>query len=286
MLLTRIAMSERSGLAVAMEWVIGLEDIRKPLSGFLEPGVAGPGHGRGHQGVDAQSSPVGQTAPDQHLSRLLDDEGERVGHDPGAHFFRQRSYGIKDGRKKHHHRGDDADGLPDVAQEHAQGGQHPGQSQRENNQWQQHQRGKNRCPVQVAVEQGKGDQQHAQADEAVEQGCAHADDGQYFQREDDFLDVVDVAKDQAGGAVDDFGKQAVHDHANKQHHGELGFAFFAPYTPAGLEHHGKNKSVHGQHEHGVEERPGHAHDRAFVAAGDFALGHLHDELSVAPKTED
>ena len=79
-----------------------------------------------------------------------------------------------------------------------------------------------------------------------------ANDGQDFQREDDFFDVIDVGKNQAGGAVKHFGKQAVHDHADKQHHGELGFAFVAAHTPAGFEHHGEDEGVHHQHEHGVK----------------------------------
>ena len=75
----------RKGVWLAGAW--GLEDIGKPLSGFLEPGIARPGHGGGRQGVDAQAAPVGQTAPDEHFSCLLDDEGEPIGHKPEAKFF-------------------------------------------------------------------------------------------------------------------------------------------------------------------------------------------------------
>jgi hypothetical protein len=114
--------------------------------------------------------------------------------------------------------------------------------------------------VQVAVEKCKGGQQHSKADETVEQRCPHGNDRQYLQRKHDLFDEIDVGKNQSRSAVQHFGKQAVHDHADKQHHGELGFAFLAAYSPAGLEHHGKNEGVHRQHEHGVEKRPGQAHD--------------------------
>ena len=137
--------------------------------------------------------------PDQHFSRLLDDKGERVGHDEWTESFRHGGHRIKDRGKKHQHRGNDADGLPDVAQKYAQGCEHPGKAKGENDKRQQYQRDKNRCPVQIAVKQGKSGQQHAQADEAVEQRCTHGNDWQYFNRKYHFLDVIDVGKNQSTG---------------------------------------------------------------------------------------
>lgn len=137
--------------------------------------------------------------------------------------------------------------------------------------------------MQVAVKECKGGQQYAKADDAMEQRCAHRNDWQYIQREHDLFDVIDVGKDERRCAIEYLRKQSMHNHADKQHHGELGFALFTPNAPTGLEDHGEDEGVHSQHKHRVEEGPGQPHDRAFVAADHFALGHLHDELAVAPK---
>ena len=75
----------------------------------------------------------------------------------------------------------------------------------------------------------------------------------------------------------------MHNHADKQHHRKLGFALFAPNAPAGLEDHGEDEGVDNEHEDRVEEGPGQPHDRAFVASHHFALGHLRDELAIAPE---
>ena len=42
--------------------------------------------------------------------------------------------------------------------------------------------------------------------------------------------MIDVSKDERRYAIEHLSKQPLHDHADKQHHGELGFALFAP-TP-------------------------------------------------------
>jgi hypothetical protein len=97
------------------------------------------------------------------------------------------------------------------------------------------------------------------------------------------LHVVDVGEDHAGGAVEGFGEEAVHDHADEHHHGKAGVAFFAAIAPARLEDDRKNEGVDGQHQQGREERPGQAHERSLVAAEHFAPGHLQDELAVAPE---
>lgn len=80
--------------------VATLEHISKPLSGLLKPGIVRLDYYGGDVGVKAQSYPVWQVSPDEHFSLLLDDEGERVGHEPRAHFFRQRSDGVKTGARK------------------------------------------------------------------------------------------------------------------------------------------------------------------------------------------
>ena len=138
--------------------------------------------------------------------------------------------------------------------------------------------------MQITVKQGKSSEQHAQADEAVEECCTHGNDRQDIQWKHDLFDVIDVGKNQARGAVEYLSKQSMHDHADKQHNGKLGFAHFASNAPAGLEDHGEDEGVYGQHEHRVEEGPGQAQGSSFVAANYFALGHLHDELTVAPET--
>jgi hypothetical protein len=76
----------------------------------------------------------------------------------------------------------------------------------------------------------------------------------------------------------------MHDHAYKKHHGELGFAFFAPHAPARLENYRKDEGVNSQHEHWVEEGPSQPNDRAFVTTHHFALSHLQNKLLVAPET--
>jgi hypothetical protein len=75
----------------------------------------------------------------------------------------------------------------------------------------------------------------------------------------------------------------VHDHADKQHHGELGFALFAPNAPAGLKDYGENDGVNDEHEYRVKKRPGQSQGGAFVPAHHFASGHLRDELAIAPE---
>lgn len=222
--------------------------------------------------------------PDQYFTRLFNDEGQRIGHDEGTKPFRHRGRRIKDGREKHQHGGDDANGLPNVTQKYAKGCQHPGDTHGEDDQRQHYKRNENCRPVHVAVKERKGNQQYCETNEAVKESCTHGDHRQYLNREYNFFNVIDVGENQAGGAVEDLTKKTEYDHANKENYGELCFAIVTPYaTPARFENLGKDKGVNHQHEHRVEERPGQPEGRALIAANHFALGHLHDELMVAPQ---
>ena len=175
-----------------------------------------------------------------------------------------------------------ADELPDVAQEDAQGCQHP-EAEGEDDQRHQDDGEENRRPGQVAVEEREGDQQYRNADGAVEKRCAHADDRQDFKGKDDFLDVVDIGQNQGGRTIGYVGKQAVDDHADEQHDGELSPRFVADRSPARVEDAREDEGVYGEHEHRIEERPDRAQGGASVAPGHFARDHPCDELAVAPQ---
>jgi hypothetical protein len=222
-------------------------------------------------------------APYERIARLLDDEGERIEHHQGAQCFRHGRQRVEHRRQKHHDGGEEPDGLPDIAQEYAERGQHPGQAEAEQDQREQDEGDENRRPEDVALEQHVGGEQYAEADRGVEQGCAHGDHGQDFQREYHLLHVIHIGEDHAGGAVEGFGEEAVHDHADEHHHGKAGVAFFSAIAPARLEHDRKNEGVDGQHQQGREEGPGQPHERPLVAAEHLAPGHLIDELAVAPE---
>ena len=65
--------------------------------------------------------------------------------------------------------------------------------------------------MQVTVKEDKGAQQHEQADEAVEKGCAHGNDRQDLNREHDLFDVIDIGENQSGRAVKYLAEQVQHD---------------------------------------------------------------------------
>lgn len=137
--------------------------------------------------------------------------------------------------------------------------------------------------MQVAVENNTGNEQYCKTDSTVKQRGTHVYDRQDFQREHDFLHVVDIGQYQSGCAVDHFGKQAMDDHADKQHHGKLGFGFFSTDTPPGFEYHGEDEGVHTEHQHRIEERPRQTHHGTAVTTYHLAFCQLGDERAMPPQ---
>ncbi|MNF96905.1 hypothetical protein D3C84_797140 [compost metagenome] len=86
----------------------------------------------------------------------------------------------------------------------------------------------------------------------MEQGRAQPNDGKDFQREDDFLDIVDICKDERGGPVDTLGKQVKHQETCKEDKPKLSFGVTAS-SPSGFEDDTEDEGVDDQHQHGIEE---------------------------------
>ena len=81
----------------------------------------------------------------------------------------------------------------------------------------------------------------------MEERSPQANPRQDFEREDDLLDVVLVANDQARRPVDAFCKQVEDDHPGKEHQGKLSLRV-AACTPARLEDDAEDECVNNQHE--------------------------------------
>lgn len=221
---------------------------------------------------------------DHNCPGLFDDEGDRVEHNNRPEPFRHGGQRVKDGGKKHHDSSDDDDGLADIAQKYTERRQHPGKTGGEDYQRQQDQGKEKRRPVQITIKKHKGAQQYDHTDEAVEEGCAHRNDRQDLNGEDNLFDVIDIGDNQTGGPIDHLAEQVQYDQADKEQHGKLGLAVIAAHsTPASFENLGEDKGIHNQHEHRIEKRPGQAHDRAFITARHFAFGHLDNKLAVTPE---
>ncbi len=174
--------------------------------------------------------------------------------------------------------------MGDVAQVDAQRRQHPRQSQRQQGERQhaqrQPQRRRRRQPAQHQVER----EPDRQPDGEVEQRAAEAHHGQEVEREDDLPHEVRVADDQRRRALQRLGQHPVQQQPDEEHEREVGAAPAAgERAPARREHLGEEQRVDGEHQHRVERHPEQAARGAAVARPRVALGHLPDEVPVAPQ---
>jgi hypothetical protein len=117
----------------------------------------------------------------------------------------------------------------------------------------------------------------------MEQRRAKGHDGQNFQREYDFLDVVRVRQDQAGCPIDYLSEKVENHEPRKQDDCELGLGLAAS-RPSRLEHHAKHEGVNKQHEHRVKEGPDDSEKGALVSPQDISFDQGLDKPPVVPET--
>ncbi len=230
----------------------------------------------------AKSGEIGKRSPDQHGARLLDEERHRVPFDRPAKGRGHGAGRIEDRAQVHHHRGDDRDGLRQVAQIHAQRRQRPRQPQDEQDQRQQHDQDQRPGQRQPAQADEHDERQDREADDGVEQARAQHDPGHDLEREDDPLHEARVLQHQRRRAVEAFGKDAEHEQPGEQDDGKLENAGRFVRAPARLEHDAENERVDAEHQQRIEERPHQAEKRSAVAAEDVAPGEIDEERAMPP----
>ena len=116
----------------------------------------------------------------------------------------------------------------------------------------------------------------------MKQRAQHRDPRQDLEREHHAFHEAGVLKNQAGRAIHTLGKQSVNDQADEQNQREVEPALHDAAAPPRLEDDAEEKGVHEEHEERRQERPGHAEDRAAIAAYDIPSGHLEDQLPMVP----
>ena len=258
------------------------EDIGKAFPRLLEPGKAEPGDDGGGNQVDAEHGEIRRLAPEEYVARLLNDRRQRVHVQQGAVGLGQGRGRVEDGREEHQDRGQDADELAHIAQVNTQRCQRPAQAHDEETKGQEDQRQVEDRGMRQAEENQVGNQPDAEAHCTMKERRSQTNPGQDFEREDDLLDIVLVAHDQAWRPIDAFGKQVEDDQTGKQHECKFGFGVTAG-APACLEDDAEEEGVNNQHEQRVEERPEDAHEGAAIAAHHVAFDGGFDEAAVAPE---
>ncbi len=266
--------------------VVCSEDICKSFAGLLKPGKAQQSKTQCPCGVHGEQAQAGQFSPIHQVSRHFDGGCQRVQEHERLVSGRQRRSRVKNGRQKHQHGDEYTNDLTHIAQVHPQRGQRPAQPHDKQHQWQNHKGQQQYMPVRHAKEQPICHQPDTQADHKLKQGAAHADPGQHFKGEDDFLDVVDVGQYQTRSAANAFSKQVEDHEAGKQDQCEFGFGVAAASAPACFEDDAEHECVDRQHEDGIGQRPENAQHGAFVAAHHFAVNQVSDQAFVAPKAGD
>ena len=223
------------------------EDIGKAFPRLLEPGKAEPGDQGGGNEVDAEHGEIRRLPPEKDVARLLNDRGQRIHVQQWAVGLGQGRRRVEEGREEHQDCRQDADELAHIAQVDTQRCQHPAQAHDKQAKGQEDQRQVEDRGMWQAKENQVGDQPDAEAHCPMKEGSSQTNPGQDFEREDDLLDIVLVAHDQARRPIDALGKQVEDDQTGKQHECKLGFGVTAG-APARLEDDAKEEGVNNQHE--------------------------------------